>query len=168
MSEMKKSLTIRNLKPLSINSTYYGTGSGFTKTSHAREWTREVFFQLDQDSNKKAMEELRQHFEPGQHCYAVNLTAFYPESEMFTKKGHISARTHDLSNWEKSIIDCIFLDKYYNQSVPDGCENLQTDDKYIVDLFSRKRPSSDGKYLIAIEIEILALKVVDNVGEGAV
>ena len=161
---MKKTIRIKNLKPLSINSTYYGTGAGFTKTSKARKWTHEVFFQLDQEENRQAMKELREAFDPDVHCYKVNLTAYYPRSEMYTREGRVSARTHDLTNWEKAIVDCIFLSAHFDRSVPDGCQNLNTDDKYIVDLSSSKRAGTKG-YEIVAEVEVLKLEVIDNVSE---
>ena len=162
---MKKTIRISNLKPLSINSTYYGTGSGFTKTAKARKWTHEAFFQLDKEDNKKAMADLREHFNPDLHCYRVELTAYYPKSEMYTRQGRVSARTHDLTNWEKAIVDCIFLPAHFERSVPDGCENLNADDKYIVDLSSRKRAGTKGYEIVAV-VEILELEVIDNVSEA--
>jgi hypothetical protein len=164
---LKKTITIQNLKPLSVNATYYGTGAGFTKTSKARKWTHEAFFQLDNEENKQAMKELREAFDPDRHCYRVELTAFYPKSEMYTRDGRVSARTHDLTNWEKAIVDCIFLKAHHGRSVPDGCENLNSDDKYIVELLSKKRAGTRG-YEIVVSIEILKLEVIDNVGETAV
>jgi adenine-specific DNA methylase len=123
----------------------------------------EVFFQMDLEENKKALEELRSHFDPEKHCYSISLTAYYPPKIFRTKKGTISAKTHDITNWEKSIVDCLFLKKHHENGVPFGANNLNTDDKYIVDMVSKKRPSTDNTYSIVAEIEVLELLVVDNV-----
>lgn len=155
---MKQSLCLKNLKPQSVNSMYFGTGSGYSKTSKARDWTMEVFFQLSMSDNEKALKIMREAFDAEKHAYKVNLTALYPPDIYFTKKGTISAKCQDLSNWEKPIIDCIFLSKFFDLPVPQGCQNLNIDDKYVVELNSRKLPSD--RYEILVDLEIIELAAI--------
>lgn len=159
---MKKNLKIKNLKPLSINNTYYN----FNLTSKARKWMDELFFQLNEQPNLDAMAELREVFEPEKHCFHIELTAYYPRDVFFTKKGTVSAKTHDITNWEKALVDCIFLKKHFEQPFPRGCKNLNTDDKYIVEMRSKKAPHSEGQYEITVGIELVEIEVINNVDES--
>ena len=90
---MKRQIKIENLKPLSINATYYGSGSGFVKTQKANEWMHEVFFQMDTEYNAEALTELREYFDPKLHCFSITLEAQYPKEIFMTKKKMISAKT---------------------------------------------------------------------------
>jgi hypothetical protein len=157
---MKQRLRLENLKPQSINSMYYGTGSGYTKTSEAKRWTMEVFFQLSLPENQAALRQLRETFDPQLHAFAVRMSATYPESIFMTKKGTVSSKTQDLSNWEKPLIDCLFLPKFNELSVPEGVPNINADDKYVVLMESRKQPGDC--YQIDIEVEILPIEQAYN------
>jgi hypothetical protein len=152
---MRRSLKLENLKPQSINSMYYGTGHGYAKTSDAKAWAMEVFFQLDLPANKQALRDLREAFDSTKHAFSVTLRATYPHIDFQTQKGHISSRTQDLSNWEKPLIDCIFLPKFCDLPVPEGAANVCADDKYVVDLHSSKRAGTG--YAIDVTIEIVDL-----------
>lgn len=156
---MKRLLVLNTVKPLSINSTYYSTGGGFIKTTAAREWTHEVCYHLSSEENEKALADLRQHFDNSKHYYKISLEAHYPKKFFITGKGHISARTVDITNWEKSIIDVIFLPKNYSDTPPYGCKNLNIDDRYICEMSSKKVLSKDDFYRIVVEIEISNLDV---------
>jgi len=125
------------------------------KTIEAQEWSCSVLVALALKENKKKLKELRQYFDPKKHVYKVDLTFFYPKHVLHKKEGGISARAHDLSNVEKPIIDLIFLPMFYDRPSPYGAKNLNIDDKYIVDLRSRKRTGKDFRIRVTLNIKDL-------------
>jgi hypothetical protein len=134
--------------PLSINSTYGTRQGGRFKTNKAQDWTCSVFHLLDTEEYKAQFKQLREHFDPTKHAYKVDLVANYPAQLYFNKQGLVSSKTIDQSNWEKSIIDCFFLPKFFGAQSPAGCDNLNMDDRFITDLSSCKRPSDEGHSLV--------------------
>jgi hypothetical protein len=138
------------LKPFSINKMSYRDKR--YKTVEAQDWSHTVLHHLSQEDNKQKLKELREFFEPKKHAYSIELGFFYPAEILHTKDGRISAKSHDLSNVEKPLIDLIFLPKYFDTPSPYGAENLNVDDKYLVDMKSSKRTSEDYKMIVKIEI----------------
>ncbi len=137
-------------KSFSINA-MTGANKRF-KTSEARDWETTVLHQLNSKQNKQKFENLRSHFDPNRHSYAVTIIVYYPETDFYTKKGLISAHTQDVSNYEKPLIDLVFLPKYFAQDPPYGCQNLNCDDKYITRMFSSKRPGTENKLIVRLKI----------------
>ena len=125
------------------------------KTIEAQEWSCSVLVALALKENKKKLKELHQHFDPKKHVYKVDLTFFYPKHVLFRKDGGISARAHDLSNVEKPLIDLVFLPMFYDRPSPYGAKNLNIDDKYIIDLRSRKRVGKDFRIRVTLNIKDL-------------
>ena len=149
---MKRTITLP-LKAFSINAM---TGRDIRHKSHAYiEWSAEVFNKLSTDENLDTIAELREFFDSEKHYYIIDLKFYYPSNVLYTKKGSLSARAHDLSNIEKPLIDLLFLPTYYDQPSPYGCKNLNIDDKYIKKLSSEKLPSEEHK--IEIELTITSL-----------
>lgn len=156
---MKRSIVLKNLKPFSINRSYAnGSNGGRFKTQEFQDWQSEVFWQLSLPENISTLKELREHFDPKKHKYEIDLQAWYPKQEFFTKEGLISAKTQDTTNWEKSLVDCLFLKKYFDAPHPYGCENLNIDDKYLTRCVSEKLPSKEGEYRLEIILEIKPLQ----------
>lgn len=122
------------------------------KTTEAHEWSCQVFHYLSQEENKQNLQDLRQYFDPKKHAYKIEIKCYYPPEILKTQDGRISAKSHDLSNVEKPLIDLIFLPKHFENKPPYGAENLKIDDKYLVDLKSSKRTSEDYKMEIILEI----------------
>lgn len=106
---------------------------------------------LKSSQMQSALQELKEEFDPTKHCIKVEITCYYPHEIFFTKKGTISAKTFDLSNVEKPIVDVIFLEKYATNTI----KNLGIDDKFITDLNSKKRPSSEHSINIRIQLDDL-------------
>lgn len=156
---MKAKLVLNGVKPISINSTYFSTGSGFIKTTAARDWTYEVCYHLASPENEQQLDNIRATFDPKKHTFKISVEAKYPKKIFITRQGSVSAKTIDVTNWEKSLIDVIFLSKNYSENPPYGCKNLNTDDRYITEMHSKKSISPDGKYHIHIEIELLDLDI---------
>ena len=149
------------VKPFSINSMYYGDAR--TKTTAAREWSYQVFHELSTEEILTKLKELREEFDPLKHCYHIKLTAHYPKAEMYTRKGAVSAKTIDTTNWEKPLVDLIFLPKHFEKSTPYGCQNLNIDDKYITSMHSSKQQGENHQIDIELEICDLHGSVVDDV-----
>lgn len=140
-------------RPFSINSMYYAQKA--IKTQPAREWSYRVFEQLSSDANLEAMERIRNAFDPNTHNFEITLTAYYPKKKLLTKKGTVSAMSIDTTNWEKPLVDLVFLPKHRNSAPPFGCENIGYDDKYICSMSSKKvywdRP--DFKIIVTVELK---------------
>jgi len=148
-----RSKLVLHLKPFSINAMYYGDQR--IKTREAHEWSAQVFNQLATPDNQAELKKLREHFNIQEQAYNVHLTAYYPDKILFRQDGALSAKAHDLSNWEKPLIDLIFLPKHHKVSVPYGCNNLNVDDKYVTRLSSRKIPAPDQVHRIEIRLAIV-------------
>ena len=149
---MRRVITLK-LKPFSINAMFCRDKRH--KTIEAQEWSCSILVALALKENKKKLKELRQHFDPMKHVYKVDLTFFYPKHVLYRKDGGISARAHDLSNVEKPLIDLVFLPMFYDRPSPYGAKNLNIDDKYIVDLRSRKRVGKDFRIRVTLNIKDL-------------
>ena len=141
------------IKPFSINRMYYNNRA--IKTTEAREWSCTVFDVLAQSENQEKLANLRDFFDKARHQISIELIAYYPEALYYTKKGDLSSRTFDISNWEKPLIDLIFLPKYMEQPVPYGCPNLNADDRYLTEMKSSKKPAEQHKIYIKIQIQSL-------------
>lgn len=152
---MTRQFVLHNIKPFSINATYYG--NGFIKTSKAREWAMDIFHRLSTPENEQALRELREAFNPKLHGFIFRMTAFYPRSQFYTKQGQISNKTFDMSNCEKGLIDLFCLPKHSISPSPVGCQNLQVDDRYIVELVSKKKCTDSEEPRIEVEIELVEL-----------
>lgn len=149
---MRFSFVLSDLKPFSVNSLYYGDGK--TKTQAYYDWTFQFFDRLSQEPVQKGLSALKEQFNPVRHVYVLRLTAYYPKEIYFRKAGGISARTMDVSNWEKPFVDCLFLPKHGKKQPPYGSPNLNVDDRYITSLTSAKKLSPDDRYYIRVAISI--------------
>lgn len=140
---------LSGLSPFSINAMYYK--GNFGKTAAAKDWTYQVFHALNTKENLAKLQTLREAFDSKLHCHYVAMWAVYPNKELYTKAGGVSARTQDCSNWEKPLLDCLFLPKYFIEPAPYGCKNLNTDDRSVVQLLSAK---VEGPRALVINIQI--------------
>ena len=147
---MRRVVTLK-LKPFSINAMFCRDKRH--KTIEAQEWSCSVLVALALKENKKKLKELRQYFDPMKHVYKVELTFFYPDHVLYTKQGHVSSKAHDLSNVEKPLIDLVFLPKFYDRPSPYGAKNLNIDDKYILQLTSKKQSGKSFKIKISLHIK---------------
>lgn len=146
---MRKEITL-NIKPYSVNAMYYGDAR--TQRSEFKEWTYQVFHQLSTVKNLETMKELHEAFDPHKHSFVVTFTAYYPRQIFKTKDGRISAKTMDLSNFEKPLADLLFDKKFYDREHPYGCKNINQNDCYISELHSFKKPGDAHSIHIIIEI----------------
>lgn len=132
---------------------YYGDGR--TKSQKYYDWSFKLFDRLSHEDIQAGLEPFREHFDPAIHGFVLRLTAYYPVKKFYRLKGGISAKTMDLSNWEKPLIDCIMLPKHHVNKPPYGSPNLNVDDRYVVSLSSQKRVTSEEQPRIRISIRMI-------------
>lgn len=125
------------LKTISINNTYYGD-KRHGMTADARDWQCKMFHYLSSKEYQQYFAELRENFRESEHGLKIGITLIAPHSELYTKEGKLSSRVHDVTNYEKSIIDVFCLKKYGDKPSPYGVQNLLTDDRYVKQVISRK------------------------------
>jgi hypothetical protein len=147
---MKIEFTI-HAKPFSVNAMFYNTRN--MTTAAYKDWTYEIFNQLDQSELAEKFTKIRNEFIIGSQGFKVTFKFYYPKQILFKADGSLSSKCFDLSNIEKPLIDLLFLPKYATQIAPYGCQNMNIDDKYIVALASEKCISPDDKHYINVSIE---------------
>lgn len=140
-------------KPVSINNFYYGDKRHGIR-EEAKDWQHGILTELAKDINKQILQNLKSTFDKSIHGYKVDITYAAPASTFYTKKGEVSSRQIDLSNCEKSLIDLLFIPKYNGAY---GAVNFDIDDKWIMELSSRKTISPDDDYYTAVRVEIVLL-----------
>lgn len=126
------------------------------KTAKYRDWQAHAFWELAKPEPEAAMAALREAFDADKYAFHVTLTCYYPTKEFFNKqKGTISTRTIDVSNFEKNILDCMFGQEFHGSMAPYGCNNINANDKYIVQLISKKEAWENSTFAIKVEIELV-------------
>lgn len=141
---------VLNVEPFSINRLHYRDGK--IKTQTARDWECRVFHELSKEPNSKILKELRDKFDHLKHGYIIKMVCFYAQEKLFNRQGAISAKSMDISNWEKPLIDLIFLEKFSELKPPFGAENLKTDDRFILQMSSGKRASKTPRIEVSLRI----------------
>jgi hypothetical protein len=116
------------IKPFSINAAYYKTRN--RKTVDACDWETAVDEMLHQATGLKALTAYK--------LFSVRYVFIYPEYIFWNKSKLVSAKTFDLTNTEKMLQDRLFA-------------ALGTDDRYVVDMHSSKRPGAMHEIRITIE-----------------
>ncbi len=122
------------------------------KTQAYKDWSYQVFHYLSSSQNLQALEDLRDFFDKSKHVFCIEMITYYPEEVLITKKGTISSRAFDTTNVEKPLIDLLFDPSYFTKAPPYGCPNLNTDDKHLLDMHSKKRISNEFKIELNISI----------------
>ena len=140
-------------KPVSINNFYYANKAHGIK-AEAKDWQFAIITQLRSDVNQAILKNLRDNFDAVKNGYKVSITYMAPAGTFYNKKGELSSRQIDLSNCEKSLIDLLFIPKYNGAY---GMANLNIDDKWLMELSSKKSVSADADYHTHIQVEIIDL-----------
>jgi Holliday junction resolvase RusA-like endonuclease len=125
------------IKAFSVNAYHYRDKRH--KTQEARAWEEEVKFLLDE--HKPLLDIAAEHIKLGGE-FVVYLTFSYPKHIFYNKIGQVSAKTYDLSNVEKPILDLIFK------------ETMGVDDRFVTQIVSAKRPGAS----FAIDVKIRLIK----------
>lgn len=132
------------IKTYSINKYYYSDRQ--SKTAAARRWEKDTLLHICKYGPQ--LYELAQAFDAKVHGFKLTLEAVYPANYYLNKEGTVSSRTMDLSNWEKPLIDLLFLPKYRQE----GYANLGIDDHFIIELHSRKVSGDDWAIKVCLEL----------------
>lgn len=148
-------LSFPGLGPLSVNATYVRTNKGTYKTSTAVEWMANIFNVIQHPDNQEKFSDFKSEFDPKKHAVSVSLYCVYKKEILYTKKGEISNKTVDCTNWEKALVDCIFLPKFNDAAFPYGAPNLNLDDRIIVKLESWKAEAGTGGPGLRVHIKRL-------------
>lgn len=122
------------LKPMSVNRMY--NRDRRHKSQAYKDWEISAFNCLQHPKVAIELQELRLAFNPDEHVFSVQFIFNFPE--LFNKAGSISSRVEDLSNIEKPLLDVLFLPKVHVQPFPHGALNINCDDKYVIELNSKK------------------------------
>jgi hypothetical protein len=143
-------------EPFSINKAYYlksysGKSATKIRTKECREWGDRVIDQLQK--YKKEMELFRDGFNEKQHALHIELDFCIPVSKFYTKTGHISIASSDITNIEKLLVDLLFDERFNGRSLNSQIvENININDKFITKMVSSKSPSN-REYKICIKIQ---------------
>jgi len=122
------------------------------KTSAYKHWEMKLFMQLSSPENQKKLKALREAYQIGD-TFSVRFIFYH--GNFYTKAGQISAHTEDLSNVEKVLLDCFFLEKYCRHPVPYGAPNIAQDDRFVTTLISQKKPTTRRKSHTTVQIRLI-------------
>jgi hypothetical protein len=152
----KARLVFFDLELFSVNSTYRHSKFGVSKTSGANEWCSKFFYKLAWAPNQAELDKIRNVFNEKLHGLEINIIAVLPKEDLFTKKGTLSSRSLDVTNYEKIICDCLCLPKFNDEPLPKGAPNLNIDDKSVVKVQSQKAVAN-GKRGLIVEVSLVPL-----------
>ncbi len=125
------------IKPFSVNA--YRCRDQRFKTAEAQDWETQVKYMLEEYA--KSFNEMKQDFETYGGQFYVTIEVYYPHHVFYNKARAISAKTIDITNFEKPLVDMIFR------------ESLGVDDRFITRLVSTKE--TGVQQFINIKIEHL-------------
>lgn len=125
------------MKAFSINAFYSRDVRHITKEGRA--WCQELYFRLDEQREK--LQPIIDAFNVAGGQFWVTVVVRYPATIFYNKQGQVSARTFDLSNTEKSLLDVLFT------------KVMGIDDRFITKLVSCKTPSTEYGIDLTIELE---------------
>lgn len=161
-------LIITGLRPISLNRLHYRNRK---LTQEARIYRAKFLSQIQ--AHYTELKALSKKFEPTEHSLALSFCFKIPQSEFYTNKGYISARSQDLDNLLKLNIDCLCNAEYNDPkwltkkkrtikekalySDIESIQNLDIDDKFVTRLITEKIPTeSHHELIIVVEIQKLA------------
>jgi hypothetical protein len=141
--------------PFSVNSAYYLKSFSDKKatkirTQACREWGDNILLQLQTYLDDILL--FTQDFDEKKQGIEIKLIFYIPKAKFYTKAGTIHIQSNDLTNVEKLLVDILFDARFNDRTVGDTLvKNLNINDKGIVNLESKKRPS-ESQYKIEIEV----------------
>lgn len=144
-------------KGFSVNTQFYANRK-FGHTKEFKEWSYQVNHRLRVYAAD--FEALRKEFDPARHGLSVSMIFYY--KNFFNKSGSISHKTFDCSNCEKSLLD-LCIDAAHHGKAPYMSPNLNLNDTYVIELFSKKTPGESDGVLVDIKIVELPTQLDDLV-----
>ena len=122
------------------------------KTAVYKQWERSILEELNRPLIQQQLKKFRESFVEGQHEVWLILRSFYPKAKLINQQNDISSRAEDLTNWEKPLVDLLFLPKFHVQPFPYGAPNCNTDDKRITKMKSSKEVSPDDNSSVQVTL----------------
>lgn len=139
--------------PFSTNKAYYRNRQ---LTQEARKWRENFLVQLQDPHIQADLTKMHSLFDPKIHALIVSYRFCYPPEKLLTKQNHISKLSCDLTNIEKLVQDNIFDHRFNGREIGDLIiQNLDIDDKFIIQCHSYKMRSPTRTYLIQIALELV-------------
>lgn len=89
----------------------------------------------------KTLHDIADSFRTHGGSFKVSITCQYPKHVFYNQAGQISAKTFDLSNIEKPILDLVF------------CAFMDVDDRFVTEMVSKKEIGPTWAILISIELK---------------
>lgn len=123
-------------KAFSINKYYYKSRA--VKTKEARAWEEQIMAQL---ANRPEVIEMADMWRKNGGYFHVGMIFYYPESVFFNSHSVVSAKTFDLSNIEKPLLDLVLN------------HTMQIDDRHVTRLDSRKMVGAWESIQITLELK---------------
>jgi len=152
-------------EPFSLNKAYYlksfnGKSATKIRTKECREWGDRVLAQLLPFADE--ISKFTKLFDKLNHALKIDLNFYTPAAKFYTKAGHISIASSDVTNIEKLLVDLLF-DERFNGRELNGelIKNININDTFIVEMRSRKTPSKRD-YKIKIIVEIIDKPEIEN------
>lgn len=127
------------MKAFSINA--YRYRNNINKTKEARAYEAE--FNRHLEAHREPLTALAEHWRRVRGSCKVVYVIIYPRSVYFNSKGEISAKTFDVSNFEKPIQDMVF-------------NFLGINDCFAKPLYSDKIPGDDYGIYVKLEVQPIA------------
>ena len=125
-------------------------------TREARNWRKQFLKQLQDPHIQADLAKINKSFDPKIHAFLVSYRFLYPPNKLLTKEGHISKLSCDLTNIEKLVQDNIFDHRFNGREIEELIiQNLDIDDKFIIQCHSYKMLSPTRNYLIQIAVELV-------------
>jgi Holliday junction resolvase RusA-like endonuclease len=123
-------------KGFSVNAAYYATRR--IKTTACKEWETDIAHQLDE---VKDLVDLVDTFKERGGTFAMRVVWEYPPHIYLNRQGQVSAKTFDVDNCCKLLIDQIFM----------GC--MGVDDRFLTKLTSEKRAGPMHRIIVTITLQ---------------
>ena len=112
---------------------------------------------------KDQLKVMADEFDKQQHCLSLTLIYYQPKDILFTKNGHVSRRSQDLSNVEKMLVDIICDPRFNGREIgSQSFQNLDCDDTAVVQLLSMKRECASDRFLIEVELCVHELEELNK------
>ena len=137
-------------KAISVNDAYCADRRFGLKKS-AKDWTYQVNWVLD--GYKHELRNFKEQYDETCEGLIVEITYIY--ENLYNKAGGISAKTYDLSNSDKLLIDLV-IDAAHFGAAPYKSPNLNINDKNIIRLTSTKQSGPSD----SIEINISKMPLI--------
>ncbi len=115
----------------------YRYSRGFAKTKEARLYEERVLEMLEEH---KTLHDIADSFRAHGGAFKVSITCQYPKHVFYNQAGHVSAKTFDLSNCEKPILDLLFVNF------------MDVDDRFVTEMISKKEVGPTWAILITVEL----------------